>query len=511
MKRLVIIMLLGLFVTTGFGQTPPITDGFQFPTYGLWSPNCNDFGGTCNLSDRWHTGEDVIASAGTPVLAPADGIVKHTINRAGYGNIVIIEHNINNQEYICSVNGHMRGYDLQVSVGQFVRRGDVLGFLGTESENGGWPPHFHLGINKGEYRGDFEPGCPNNPGEWWYSGYTRCQNYLNNWYVPTDFINSNQSSSSLLRFDFTSHSSDGWTTGYDTQTTSDQDPVDQNTWKVAVQGQNPGVVSPELPAGTTTADMILSFSAKVRGTGPDTYCQIWIKDDNSSWNHEVRINSVDGQAGNVVKRDYQYHEYTAFLDDAGDISIRQFSIELTQEANEYEEWIFDWVELSRGGVGGPEPTPTPIPAPTSTFTPTPLPHSWYVGTHATSEGVQTSSPYDPVGVNTLFLHTIPSIFSWLRVDNISGYLRVRWEWWDVDENYQYTFSERNIGDGQSWGWWKDSCEVYNYDGHWWQIVDNLVVGAAFPVPAGFWGLYKGHKNTKSYKTNKNQNIDQSIL
>ncbi len=175
-------------------QGPPVSYSFIFPSGdgGSWIPNCNDFGGTCNLPDRWHTGEDVPASEGTPVYAPAAGIVRHAAARGGlrggYGYVVIIEHNFNNLEYVCSVLGHMRGHDLQISVGQVVNQGDILGFLGSQEENGGWIPHFHFGINKGRYKGDFEPGCSTNPGEWWYSGYTKCQSYLANWYDPSDFI-----------------------------------------------------------------------------------------------------------------------------------------------------------------------------------------------------------------------------------------------------------------------------------------------------------------------------------
>jgi len=63
----------------------------------------------------------------------------------------------------------------------------------------------------------------------------------------------------------------------------------------------------------------------------------------------------------------------------------------------------------RGGVGvsvtigegnnqfiSPESPSVPTATPAPTFTPTPLQHSWYVGTHATSQGVQENSPYDPI-------------------------------------------------------------------------------------------------------------------
>ena len=378
-KALVIVSMVAIK-----GYSYQIADSFQKPLDN-YVVGQNIFGAYNIVKDYpiRHLGEDSVASANTSVYAIANGQVKFTGFTGGYGGTIIIEHDTGS-EYVCSIYGHLRTSAIQVVSGQEITKGQYLGVVGTTAENGGWGEHLHLGIRKSQFVTDgiyyFYDSTENNwRWIWAYLGYTinaytterttgswdiTHENMLFYWYDPTGFINTHQSSSSiLLRSDFLSHVSDGWTTGYDTQTTSDQDPVDQDTWKVVAQGLNPGVVSPELPAGTTTAGMILRFSAKVRGTGPDTYCQIWIKDDNGNWNHEVRVYGVDGQAGNVVRRDYQYHEYTAFLDDVGNIPIRQFSIELTQDAD-YEEWIFDWVRLSHGGVGGPEPTATPIPTPT---------------------------------------------------------------------------------------------------------------------------------------------------
>ncbi len=186
MNRLVLLLVLIIWVYgTLFAQDPPPVDGFQFPSSGSWNVNCNDFWGTCNNPDKWHTGEDVPASAGTPVFAPADGIVKHTMQRTSYGNVVIIEHNVSDG-YVCSINGHLRSSGLQVSVGQVVNRGDLLGYLGTIAENGGWIPHFHFGINKGRYKGDYYPGC--STGSWWYSGYTSCATDKDLWHDPSVYV-----------------------------------------------------------------------------------------------------------------------------------------------------------------------------------------------------------------------------------------------------------------------------------------------------------------------------------
>jgi len=346
-KIIIVLLIVLLDVSIVFGQT--VSPFLTLPFAGDYQSNCQFYCYYYEGSDNPHGAYDYPLPRGTEVLAAADGMATAKTQGAN-GHMVIIDHgndqngNTRRTEY-CHLESYASGIT-ENGQAVLVTRGQVIGYSGNSG--GPWkqadgnmrsPYHLHFVVKINGIPVD--PATPN--------------------YLWTTNPPSHASSAPLipLLFSFPSHSSDGWTCGYDTQTTSDQDPVDQNTWKVAVQGPNPGVVSPELMAGLTTNNLTLRFSAKVRGTGPDTYCQIWIKDDSGSWSHEVRVRSVDGQAGNVVKRDYQYHEYTALLADAGNISIRQFSIELTQEANTYEEWIFDWVELSSGGAGGsPEFTPT---------------------------------------------------------------------------------------------------------------------------------------------------------
>ena len=139
-----------------------------------------------------------------------------------------------------------------------------------------------------------------------------------------------------IRFDFNNHDAQGWTVGYGTIYVSQNQP-DKDTWMVVAQGQNPGIVSPELPSGFSTSQTPeLRFSAKIRGKIRNTYGQIWIMDNNGYWGYEMRVDPV--------KVDYNYYEYIFQLSHFGNVPIKRFSIELTQDAP-YEQWIFDWVEL----------------------------------------------------------------------------------------------------------------------------------------------------------------------
>jgi len=172
-----------------------IADSFQFPLAINWNITCNYFWSCCWKC--YHLGEDVLAPAGTRVYSPGNGAIKHIGPRTKYGNVIIIEH-YTGSEYVCTVMGHLRDSDIQIYVGQEVGKGQWLGSLGNKDENGDWDEHIHFGIRKGQYLGDYATVCG---GEWAYAGYTDCAsgkcdcNILKGeWYVPSDFIRSHQSS-----------------------------------------------------------------------------------------------------------------------------------------------------------------------------------------------------------------------------------------------------------------------------------------------------------------------------
>ena len=82
---------------------------------------------------RAHKGTDFAAPIGTPILATADGTVIKSEYRGGNGNYVKIRHNgAYDTQYL-----HMR--KRKVRRGQFVRQGDVIGWVGMTGNSGG--PH----------------------------------------------------------------------------------------------------------------------------------------------------------------------------------------------------------------------------------------------------------------------------------------------------------------------------------------------------------------------------------
>ena len=143
--------------------------------------------------DGYHLGEDYIINdySEMPVYATADGIVKHVNTHTGYGYVVIIEHDLGNNNYVCSVYGHLRqngliglGDSLNISV----KNGQQIGYLSSNSnENGGYNfTHLHFGIRSGTYSTALDPD-----GRWRYRGYGSTTAIRDLWYDPSNYVATN--------------------------------------------------------------------------------------------------------------------------------------------------------------------------------------------------------------------------------------------------------------------------------------------------------------------------------
>ncbi|QCX02128.1 M23 family peptidase [Aggregatimonas sangjinii] len=82
---------------------------------------------------RPHRGTDYAAAVGTPILATADGTVTESTRRGGNGKYVKIRHNSTySTQYL-----HMKKQN--VKRGEFVRQGDIIGWIGMTGNTSG--PH----------------------------------------------------------------------------------------------------------------------------------------------------------------------------------------------------------------------------------------------------------------------------------------------------------------------------------------------------------------------------------
>ena len=133
---------------------------------------------------EYHAAEDYYAPAGTPVYAMADGEVSFSNPMGGYGWLVIVDHPWAN---LYSLYGHLSPTRWSSNPGP-IAKGDLLGYLGNEWENGGSKEqplraHLHLGVRAGQ-RTEY-PGR----GEWrWMAGWIKsCPSDLG-WLQPSGVV-----------------------------------------------------------------------------------------------------------------------------------------------------------------------------------------------------------------------------------------------------------------------------------------------------------------------------------
>jgi len=99
---------------------------------------------------EFHEGIDIVNAVGVPILAPADGRVISTKRDPGFGLLLKIDHGYGYE----TIYGHLLKF--AVIKGEWVTRGQIIGYLGDTGMSTG--PHLHYEIHKN--------GRAVNP--WWY-------------------------------------------------------------------------------------------------------------------------------------------------------------------------------------------------------------------------------------------------------------------------------------------------------------------------------------------------------
>jgi len=117
-------------ITQGFGPTPYVFEAAYagFP--------------------HFHTGVDLAVPLGTPVFAAADGVVAlarpmtdQSGNLVGYGNYVILQHDTG----LKTLYGHL--LLIGVKEGDVVKRGQLIGLVGSTGNSTGPHTHFEVRID----------------------------------------------------------------------------------------------------------------------------------------------------------------------------------------------------------------------------------------------------------------------------------------------------------------------------------------------------------------------------
>jgi len=130
--------------TVGTAEPMPVAGvaPLLFPLGGH-APETIGEGFLARRGQRRHEAIDVLAPRGKPVLAAADGTVRLT-NHAGAG--LTVEQDEASGIY-CFVYAHLGGYAPGLRDGIVVRRGQVIGYVGTTGNAPPNVPHLHFAVH----------------------------------------------------------------------------------------------------------------------------------------------------------------------------------------------------------------------------------------------------------------------------------------------------------------------------------------------------------------------------
>jgi murein DD-endopeptidase MepM/ murein hydrolase activator NlpD len=158
----VVFATLGLILATAVDS--PVANDFAVlasRNLGLPLPNLNRAGmprdtfGEIRADGKRHEATDVMAPRGTPILAIGDGTVTKLFYSRFGGNTV---YEFDLQQIYCYYYAHLDRYASGTREGMTVRKGDVLGYVGSTGNASPDAPHLHLAI--------FRLG----PGKQWWVG-----------------------------------------------------------------------------------------------------------------------------------------------------------------------------------------------------------------------------------------------------------------------------------------------------------------------------------------------------
>ncbi len=121
----------------------PIKSGASYRVTSQYGWRKDPFG---KPTTEYHRGIDIACSRGTPILAVKDGIVTQASDKNnGYGNCVIIYHgNGISSLYAHCDNGNSSRPTYHVKVGDSVKAGQVIAYVGTTGRSTGY--HLHFGV-----------------------------------------------------------------------------------------------------------------------------------------------------------------------------------------------------------------------------------------------------------------------------------------------------------------------------------------------------------------------------
>ncbi|MBA3270118.1 MAG: M23 family metallopeptidase [Acidobacteria bacterium] len=112
-----------------------------WPAHGWLSSNVGPRKDPITGGADYHQGLDISADHGSPVYATADGTVSQAAREGSYGNLITIDHGYGLETRY----GHLSRY--QVTHGAKVKRGDIVGYVGSTGRSTGAHLHYEVRVS----------------------------------------------------------------------------------------------------------------------------------------------------------------------------------------------------------------------------------------------------------------------------------------------------------------------------------------------------------------------------
>ncbi|WP_312087819.1 M23 family metallopeptidase [Acinetobacter variabilis] len=131
-----------------------IPSSLTIPVDRVQARELKDTWGASRSSGRLHEGIDILAPRGTKVRSATPGLIADLRNNNLGGKVVWILGPGGTWHYYAHLDGHKRG----LKVGDYVKKGDVIGYVGNTGNARHTAPHLHYGLYlNGKGRGVVNP------------------------------------------------------------------------------------------------------------------------------------------------------------------------------------------------------------------------------------------------------------------------------------------------------------------------------------------------------------------
>lgn len=135
-------------------QLSSLPNKLPIPVDNIKPHQLKDTWGASRSSGRVHEGIDILASRGTKVYSTTDGIVRSMQDNKLGGTVIWILGPAGSWHYYAHLDRHHRN----LREGDYVKKGDLIGYVGNTGNARHTSPHLHYGIYlQGRGRGAVNP------------------------------------------------------------------------------------------------------------------------------------------------------------------------------------------------------------------------------------------------------------------------------------------------------------------------------------------------------------------